>query len=256
MHRDMGPEIAMTRARLFPLRLAVTVFFLLLIYVLLRLLWFPGGYFDLFGVSKLFWILAGFAVIAGPGLSTFLFRPGKKGLKSDLVIIAAIELAIYAWAVAELYARQPAYAVFAVDRFEAVQRKEVDLEKLEFQQLADRPGHAPRLVYAELPTDPDVMSRLIDETVFMGMADIDRRPEFWKPYAQGVSTLRAAAKPLVNLLSGDDYRADVLGRWLRDQPLPPSQYSYLPIRGSRADGTIVLHADIAYPVAVLAIDSW
>lgn len=252
----MGPKIAMTRARLFPLRLAATIFLLLLIYALLRLLWYPGGYFDLFGVSKLFWTLAAVAIVAGPGLSTLVFRPGKKGLISDLIVIAVIEVAIFAWAVAEMYARQPTFAVFAVDRFEAVQRGEVELEQLQYQQLAHRPGFAPRLVYAELPTDPDVMSRLIDETVFFGMADIDRRPEFWKPYTQGIRTLRAAAIPLVNLLSDDDDRAAAIRRWLADQSLPPSQYSYLPIQGSRADGTIILHADIAYPVAVLAIDPW
>lgn len=258
MPGDMGAKIAMTRARLFTIRFAATAVCLLLIYGLLRQLWYPGGYFELFGTGKLFWMLALAVLIVGPGLSTLVFRPGKKGLLFDLATIALIEIAIFSWAVAEMYQRQPAFAVFAVDRFEAVRRDEVSLEQFEFGHLARRPGHAPRLIYAELPTDVDVMSRLIDETVFLGMADIDRRPEFWKPYPQGIRTLRAVARPLADLILPGDARAERIRRWLDEQssPRPVSDYAYLPIKGGRADGTMILHADIAYPVAVVAVDPW
>ena len=147
------------------------------------------------------------------------------------------------------------YAVFAVDRFEAVRADEVDLQQIQYPELAGQPGHAPRLVYAQLPEDPEVMNRLIDETVFDGMADIDRRPEFWKPYAQGVRELRAAARPLGKLLLGADSRAAEIQEWLDGQRLTAGDYLYLPIKGGRSDGTMVLHGDIGYPVAVLAVRS-
>jgi hypothetical protein len=253
---DMCSEFVMTRARVLPLRLLVTVGLLLLVYGLLRLLWYPGGYFELFGVPKLFWTLAIGVLIVGPGLSTLVYRPGKPGLLFDLVVIAALEAGIFGWALLELHARQPVFAVFAVDRFEAVRRDEVDLQRLAYAPLAQRPGHTPRLVYAELPTDIDAMNSLIDETVFLGMADIDRRPEFWRPYPQGVSQLRRAAQPLTALLADEGERAARLQRWLDRRSLDPAQLSYLPIKGRRADGTVILHADIGYPVAVLAINPW
>lgn len=256
MHRDMGTEIRMTRASVFWLRLAPTATLALLVYALLRLFWYPEGYFELFGTGKLFVTLAAVVFVIGPGLSTLLFRPGKKGLVFDLVVIALVEVFVFAWALTVLHARQPSYAVFAVDRVEAVRRGEVDLDTLAFPELARRPGHSPRLVYAELPTDSEGLSRLIDETVFLGMPDIDRRPEFWRPYPQGVSTLQAVAKPVSELLAPGDSRALRIRRWFAANSKDPDDYVYLPVKAARGDGTMLLHASVGYPVAVLAVDPW
>ncbi len=246
----------MTRARLFTQRLAATVSLLLLAFVVVRFLWFPSAYFSIFGITKLFLVLVGVNLIVGPGLSTLVYKPGKKGLVSDLIVIACIEIAILGWAMLDILERRPAYAVFAVDRFEAVTVSEVDIQALQYSQLAVRPMNTPRLIYAELPTDVDVMSRLIDETVLEGMQDIDRRPEFWKPYAQGMSFIKGAARPLSELLSTSGVRAGSIKQWLARQELPVDAYLYLPVRGRAADGMVILHADIGYPVDVLAVDPW
>jgi hypothetical protein len=256
MRCDIGPDFRMTRARLFSLRIGATLGALVLLFATVRLLWFPGGYFQIFGIPKLLLVAAVAAIVAGPVLSTVVYKPGKKGLKSDLVVLAVIEFVIWGWAAYEFSERRPVFAVFAVDRFEAVAATEIDLAQIRYPGLSHWPATAPRLVYAELPTDPEVMSRLIDETVLYGMADIDRRPEFWKPYPQGIAVLKQAAQPLQTLLTSGDTRAPYVRRWLRKQSLLADDFLYLPVQGSRADGTIVLHADIGYPVDVLPIDPW
>jgi hypothetical protein len=256
MHSDIGAEFSMTRATLFAQRFAATASLLLLAFVVIRWYWFPGDYFVISGVAKLFLMLVAVNLVLGPGLSTMLYKPGKWGLKFDLVVIACIEIAILGWGMYEIMERRPAFVVFAVDRFEAVAPSEVDFGQLDKSRLAMRSGPTPRLIYAELPTDPDDMSRLIDETVTLGMQDIDRRPEFWRPYAQGMSFIKSAAKPLSAFLLLKDARAEPIERWLARQELPVDNYLYLPIRGRAADGVMILHADIGYPVDVLAIDPW
>ena len=246
----------MTRATLFSLRVCATLALLVLLYATVRLLWFPGGYFQIFGIGKLLLVAAVGATVAGPVLSAVVYKPGKKGLKFDLAVLGIIELAILAWATYEISDRRPVFAVFAVDRFEAVAAREVDLTEARFPGLSDWPATSPRLVYAELPTDPEVMNRLIDETVLYGMADIDRRPEFWKPYPQGIQVLKQAAQPLQALLAPDDPRASEVQHWLRKQASSAEDFLYLPIQGSKADGTLIVHADIGYPVDVLPIDPW
>ncbi len=246
----------MTRAQLFPLRFAATASVLVLAFVMIRLLWFPAGYFQISGMTKLVLILVIVNLIIGPGLSTLVYKPGKKGMTFDLIVLACIEIGILAWAMHAMLERRPAFAVFAVDRFKAVAMSEVDLSQLLNRQLANRPGHTPRLIYAELPTDVDAMNLLIDETVFLGMPDIDRRPKFWTHYAEGIPVLKTAAKPLSELAAADDARAQRVRRWLARQALSAEDYLYLPIRGRVKDGMIILHADIAYPVDVLAIDPW
>ncbi|MDH5321074.1 MAG: hypothetical protein OEW81_01445, partial [Gammaproteobacteria bacterium] len=86
------PEKVMSRAQLFQIRLVATATVLLIVYPLLRFLWFPGGYFDLSGIGRLLLVLAGVNLIVGPVLSTLVYRPGKRGLMFDLAVLAVLEI--------------------------------------------------------------------------------------------------------------------------------------------------------------------
>ena len=246
----------MTRFRVFQLRLLPSAVLLLLLFGLVRLLWYPGAFFAVSGVYMQLLVLLVVVFVVGPVLSAFVFKPGKKGLAFDLWVLAGVEVLAVTVAGALLFQRQPHFAVFAVDRFEAVARAEVDLGKLQTALVTTRPGHAPRLVYAKLPEDPDVFSRLIDETVFYGMADIDRRPEFWEPYTNGIPDIKKAARPLDELLQGDEAQRRAAARWLAAMDSAASDYITLPLRGKAGDATIVLHADTGFPVATLNVNPW
>ena len=250
------PEIVMSRSQLFLIRLAASLAALLIVSLLLRFLWFPDGYFALAGIGKLLLVLLGVNVAIGPALSALVYKPGKWGLKFDLLALAGLEIAILGWALLEFDARRPAIAVFAVDRFEVLPYSEIGDLQLSAGQLLPLNGFGPRLVYAELPQDNDALSRLIDETLFAGLPDIERRPEFWKPYAAGIRALRAAAQPLAYLLTVNDEQAARVRRWVAKQGKPIDDYVYLPVRARSGDGTMIIHADIGYPVDVLALDPW
>jgi hypothetical protein len=246
----------MTRLNVFQLRLLASGSLLLLVFSVVRLLWYPGAYFAISGVSWQFLVLAGAVLVIGPALSAFVYKPGKKGLALDLGILAGVEILAVVAAAYVLFQRQPHFAVFAVDRFEAVTRAEVDFGSMPAALDGSRPGHAPRLVYAKLPDDPEAMSQLIDETVFMGMADIDRRPEFWAPYPAGVRAIRASARPLSGLLQGTAEQRHATTQWLEARQAAAADYLYLPLRGRAGDATIILHAKIGYPVGTVAVDPW
>ena len=250
------PGMPMTRLSVFKLRLAASAVLLLLALAVVRLLWFPGPYFAISGVGKLVAIMAVVALIVGPGLTTLVYKPGKKGLVLDIYLLAAVEIAAVAVALVMLHARQPYFTVLAVDRFEAVPLSEIDPTEILYEELRRRPGHQPRLVYAEMPTDPEIVSQLIDETVFQGKNDIDRRPEFWKPYPAGVRHLRQAARPLSDLIVEDSRRGRKAQRWLSRRDGSARDYLFLPLRGMEADAAMILHADIGYPVGALAVDPW
>ena len=246
----------MTRLRVFQLRLLGSTALLLLVFVVIRLLWYPGAYFAVSGIYKQLLVLTAVVVVVGPILSAFVYKPGKPGLALDLGILAGVELLAVLAAAFILFQRQPHFAVFAVDRFEAVPRAEVDLGKLTTSLDSSRPGHAPRLVFARMPDDPEVVNRLIDETVMMGMADIDRRPEFWEPYASGIPLIKAAARPLAALLQGTPEQQRAVTRWLAAREARAADYIYLPLRGRSGDAVIVLHAAAGFPVATLSVDPW
>jgi len=246
----------MSRLRLFQIRLAASAALLLLVFTLVRLLWYPGAYFTISGVSTQLWILVGVVMVVGPVLSTFVYKPGKKGLVLDLVILAVVELAVLVTASLLIFQGRPYFAVFAVDRFEAVTWQEISGSDVSRDFLISQPGQEQRLVYAELPEDPERMSALINETVFLGMADIDRRPEFWKPFSDGIVTVKAAARPLEALLGRDDRRSVAVNKWLLKSGGGVQDYIVLPLRGRADDAIIILSADSGYPVGTLAVDPW
>ncbi len=245
----------MTGIRVFQWRIAATACVLLLAVAIVRLLWYPGVYFSISGIAKLVVVMVAVNVIVGPGLSAFVYKPGKSGLVLDFGVLAAVELAALVLAMSAIYARQPFYTVYAVDRFEVVTRNEVDTARIGYPDLRIRPGFEPRLVYAQMP-EGEALQLLIDETVFEGKKDIDRRPEFWKPYTAGIPVLKAAAKPLENLLNGDDGRAGHVQHWLLQQGGSLRDFLYLPLRGKHGDAAMILHAEIGYPVDIIDVDPW
>ncbi|MDJ0814410.1 MAG: hypothetical protein QNJ23_11850 [Woeseiaceae bacterium] len=246
----------MTRLRVFQLRLLASAALLLLVFGIVRLLWYPGAHFAISGAYKQFLVLAGVVIVIGPVLSALVYKPGKKGLVFDLAVLTGVELLAVVAATTLLFLRQPHFAVFAVDRFEAVAYGEADLSSLPSGIDIRRPGHAPRLIHARMPEDPATVSRLIDETVLMGMADIDRRSEFWEPYPSGIPTIKAAARPLADLLEGSEQQRRAASDWLESGSKEVSDYIFLPLRGRASDAVIVLDADVGYPVATLVADPW
>ena len=246
----------MTRWRVFQLRLAASAALLIPIVAVTRLLWYPGGYSALAGVDGLLLILAAVSLVIGAGLTTLMYRPGKRGLRFDVVVLVVLELAAIGWAGHEIFARRPAYTVFAFDRFEIITAREVDQDAALAAGIEPRPAHAPRLVFAQLPTDPAARSRLIEETLLGGMADIDRRPEFWRPYAVGVTNVLERARPLGELLQPADSRERAVARWLGRATGGAGDYVFVPIRGKRRDAAMVLDARIGYPVGIIDIDPW
>lgn len=246
----------MTRPRVFLLRLAASVGLLLPVFAIVRLLWYPDGYFSIMAADTRFLLLAAAAFVIGPVLSAFVFKPGKASLRFDLGVLAAVELAAVVAAASMLYLQRPYYTVFAVDRFEAVTLGAVDLAGLPADVASRRPGHEPRLVYAKMPDDPDVVSQLIDETVLQGLPDIDRRPTFWRPYQQAVPAIRAVSRPLADLLAGDGQRATRVQRWLKRRDHDTGTLRFLPIRGRAGDGLVIIDSQTGYPLATLAVDPW
>ena len=237
-------------------RLAGSGALLLLVFAVCRVFWYPGAYFEIAGVSRQLWVLAGVMFIIGPIMWTFIYKPGKKHLVLDLGILSVLEFAAVAVATVLIFQSRPYFSVFAVDRFEAVPRSEVVGDEAAYANIGERPGHEPRLVYAKFPEDAETLDRLIDETVFGGMADIDRRPEFWQPYARGMATIKAAGRPLGLLLEKSAGQSEVVEDWLLARGGDAANFMFFPLRGKVGDAAIILHADTGFPVATLAIDPW
>ena len=246
----------MSRPQFFLIRCAVSAALLLLVIAVLRTLWYPGAYYEVSGVAKQVWILVAVVLVAGPVLSTFVWVPGKAGLKMDLIILSALELLVLIVAATTLYLRQPYFTVFAVDRFETHSRYGVLDFDLARDRFGARPTHEPRLVVARLPEDLEERDQILEETLLQGMPDIGQRPEFWSPYVSGVAEVIAAARPLSDLLDSGGERARAVGAWLHSDGRDPGGYKYLPLSGKEHDAAVIIDRSIGFPVATIVVDPW
>jgi len=242
------------RHHFFVLRLALTALFLLLLAGVIRFSWYPGLLLELSGISRQLLVMAVAALVIGPGLSTLLYRPAKKGLLLDLVVVLIIEVAVIAVVAIDLYERRPFFAVFVVDRFELVASNEVQWGDIRYDELKSKPTGSPRLVYGKVPEDGAALSALIDETVVEGRADIERRPEFWLPYADGGKSVKKSLVPLEHAIAG--ISAPIVRAWLDGVGRSAADFGYLPIRGQAADAAMVIERASTEPVAILDFDPW
>jgi len=241
-----------TRSRFFPLRLALTALFLLILVGIARFAWYPGLLLQLSGTARHLIVVVVAALVIGPGLSTLLYRPGKRGLLLDLVVVLVVEIAAITVVASDLYQRRPYFAVFAVDRFQLLAANEVDWGDIRYSELRSKPFGGPRLVYAKLPEDPSAIAALIDEIVLGGGVDIDRRPELWLPYPEGVQSVRERLISL-DMASGG---ATAVEAWLKSDALDAADFGYLPLRGRVADASIVIDRSSGSPIKMLDFDPW
>jgi hypothetical protein len=92
-------------------------------------LWYrpPFSYVqDVYGVAA---TLIGVDLIIGPLLTFILYKPGKKGLKFDLAMVALMQVAALAYGMKVCVESRPVYAVYNEGRFSTVNPDEyIDVE--------------------------------------------------------------------------------------------------------------------------------
>ncbi len=244
------------RGAFLSLRLALSAVLLALFLGLVRLAWYPGLYFQLGGVGKLVLILIAVVLVAGPALSTLVYRPGKRGLKMDLVIIFIVELVAIAYFGNMLLERRPQNLVFAIDRLQVVEARRIADFPYRYEELAGRPFFEPRLVNARFPDDQAERAALKQGILLQGEPDIDVRPDHWYPYDDAVPAVLAAARPLAELRQRGEEYAEAVDRWLSWHAGGPGDYVFLPVAGGDRDAVAILGAAEGLPIDMLDLDPW
>jgi hypothetical protein len=238
------------------LRLIPSVALLALLAGLIGLAWFPGIYFDLSGVGKRVLVLTAVVLVIGPGLSTLVYRPGKRGLYMDLTLIFVVELLAFAYFGNMLYQRQPQTLVFAIDRFQIVEAGDIADYPYRFPELAGRTLYEPRLVSAQFPEVQSERAVLKRQILREGHPDIDIRPDHWYPYDQAIPAVLEVARPLAELRRRSEDHAKAVDRWLEGQTGASRDYVFLPMAGTARDATAVLGAGDGQLLDILDLDPW
>src|SRR5215475_5458606 len=168
---------------------------------LMLLVWYPRPYFSAMGGEMLIILLIGVDVVIGPLITLIIFDPKKKGLRFDLSVIAALQLAALVYGCNVMFVARPVYNVYVVDRFETIAANQVDEESLakargEFRSL---PLTGPRIIAAHQPTDPKRQADIVIQAM-NGGPDLANIPDLYSSYIEARAEAAQKARPVAELI--------------------------------------------------------
>lgn len=240
------------RLKAFLLHLAASALIALLALLLVFKLWYPAPLHEALGVTQIFLLLLLVDVILGPLLSLLVYKAGKKTLRMDLGIIAALQLAALGyglWTVAE---GRPAWIVYNADRFDVVTVVDIDTRQLHKAQPEYRnaPWTGPRWVGAARPDDIEQRNNILFEAT-LGGGDIAQRPNLYRPLPEMAQAIQQRAQPLEKLNDFNEAAIvrDALQNW-------PDAAAWVPLM-ARVKPMVVLlgknHSDV---LAIVDLNPW
>jgi hypothetical protein len=200
----------------------------------------------------LLFILIGVDVVLGPTVTLIIFKQGKRGLKLDLAIIGAVQLAALLYGVHVMYLAHPAYIAFVKVQFQVATPAELEPERLaqaRYPQFRRLPLGKPVFLAADVPDDPP--SRYELTNAVMAGLDVQHFPKYYVPYAERTKEILAASQPLERIRKDEPETGKIIDAYLARSGKSESDLRYLPLRGREAWIAVLIDARTAEPVKML-----
>lgn len=214
--------------------------------------WYPGPLFEAAGGTGMLYILVGVDVILGPLLTLIVFKSGKRGMKFDLTVIGLVQIAALAYGVHIVFLARPAFIVFVKDRFELVIAAEQDPEQLALAKYPEfrEPGWTgPKLVAADMPTDPKERDNLINAA--LAGLDLQNFPRYYVPYAERTKEVLGASATIERLRTAEPASAKVVDAYLASSGTREDSVRALMLRTRFAWVAVLLDPTTAQPLKML-----
>jgi hypothetical protein len=217
-------------------------------------IWYPGGYFKLMEVGKIYFILMGVDVCLGPLLTFVVYKYDKKGLRFDLSFIALCQLFALLYGASIVFQGRPVFNVLQQHVFKVARASDLS-EKALLQATKPEWRHlsftGPLLVAAVAPTDPKVR-----EEVVFGGGDWYNFPKLYVEYDSQRKVALQNAKSLAGLREISVESSRIVDAFLQKQVRPESDFVYLPIvYGFSNSMTAVLDKSNADIVEIIDIEA-
>jgi hypothetical protein len=243
----------MTRYRAFVIHLTAASLILAIVLGSIILQFYPDFYFFAEGGWAAIKIVIAVDLVLGPLLTLIIFKPGKKGLKLDLTIIALLQLCALIYGSYILYSERPAYLVFSIDRFEVATAADVDYSGFSNQQLATGAFSKPKIVYAEPPVGAE--SQQLLREVLGGGKDLYLRARYYRDFSENIKFTVAKRLDETQLFSKPEDLLILLD-FLQHYGGSKSDYMFYPLVGNSHSILAVVNRQTGELMTALKIDPW
>lgn len=246
----------MTKTRAVLTHLWPSLLVLALFAGLIIFFWYPFPYLQFEGSVKYSMLLVLAGGLIGPLLTFVVFKTDLRRLRIDLAVIVLIQVAAMAWGMHTLYVMRPYFMVFAVDRFEILALREVNLQGITDMRFLDKPARGPILLYATMPTDKQTYQRLLKEIMFDGKPDLPFRPQFWSLYKDRQQEALKRSHPVDWLRFSRPESIDAINELVMKHGGDINRLNFAPATGRGGDFAVILDAESGEIVDGLIIDPW
>jgi hypothetical protein len=199
--------------------------------------WYRWPGWRLADVIHVVMVMAGVDVVLGPLLTFIIARSSKprRELARDIALIVTIQLGALIYGTCMLWSGRPLYYAFSETVLQMVQAYDIDAEQrtIALQQnpaLAPHWYSLPRWVWAPLPQDPEERQKIMASAI-TGGDDVISMPRYFKPWEQGVSSLRAELKLVDNVAYFSPGQKKALKESMRTAGFPTDQPNAMPLTG-------------------------
>jgi len=232
-------NIASARIRAALVYLAATATVSTIVFTTVFFLWYPPPFFAAAGGLDLLTIIVAVDLTLGPAVILVIYKPGKWGLKFDIVTLAILQLCALAYGVHVLFVARPAYVVFVKDRFEIARANgfsDGELEKGGAYGSLSFTG--PRWVGVRMPTNSDEAFAVM----ISGMAGVDVQyyPKYYVPYESVKKDVAAHVQPIDLLRKRNPGQVARVDEAVAKSGKPEAAVGFVPIRAGKSDLTAIV----------------
>jgi hypothetical protein len=206
--------------------------------------WYPPPLFALMGGVGLLLLIALCDVVIGPILTLAVFKSGKKGLKFDLSVIAALQFGALVYGVFVMANARPAFIVFVKDQFALA--TVTDIDPTAWKDAKDplfqhAPLAGPEVIGAIPPESRDEREN-VEFLANIGVG-LQQMPRYYVPFERVAPQAGKAARDIKVLKEKNRDNQALIDRAIADAGLSEGQVGFLPVSHRRGTVTALVRRE-------------
>jgi hypothetical protein len=225
------------RLKAFSLHLLSSAIALTLILGSLYFGWYRWPGWHLTDVTTVVLVMVCVDVVLGPTLTLIIAnqKKSRRELTRDIGIIVVVQLCALIYGSVSLWNGRPLYYAFSENVLQLVQAYDIDAKDAEIgrQQspaLAPHWYSLPRWIWAPLPQNAEESEKIVASAV-TGGDDVISMPKYFKPWEDGLSSLRSQLKKVDDVAYFAQSEKKKLKERMKAAGLPDDQLNTMPLTG-------------------------
>lgn len=217
-----------------------TVIYLVLLYHIV-FVWYPQPYFSADGGWQGVRLITGVDLVLGPVLTLIVFKAGKPGLKRDLGVIAALQIAALVWGTWIVHDQRTVMVTYAEGNFYAINGEEVRNAGGNAPAIAAQAARTPAYAFVRLPADKKERTQLIMRTLVSGRP-LQQLGEHYEPLdSKNLPEVLAGSQDINGYIKAAETNRALVDQFLTEHGGAIADYAFFPLYCRYQSLILVLH---------------